>query len=183
MPSDAEPRHTAEALVTAARQRGYPATKRLVADWVSIGLLDRGHDRGQGKGKGKVYLWSENQRRLFLSLLVKQGSVRRAVLLNIPVWLWLNWGDAYVPLRQVRRALAAWVGVNQRAGVKRARITARQVVGELDHPRAGRTARKSLRELVEKAAYGQAVGREELLKAARAVYDTRGARPSTPQRP
>lgn len=181
MEDPAEPRYSADELIAAARARGFDIKKRLVADWVSIGLLDRGTDRGRGRARGKDYLWSENQRRLFLTLLDKHQTVRRPVLLNIPASLWLIWGDNYVPLRQARRAIATWSGANHRAGIARARLTARKVVAELEHPKAGRETRKRLRDLVTEAAYGQTIDQGALLEAANAVYMPASARPTDPE--
>lgn len=177
----ATPRFSRKELVQSAVDAGHAnTTKRLVTDWAAIGLLDLGTERGRGRGKGKVYLWSENQRRLFLVLLDKHGTVARPTLLNIPISLWLIWGDGYVPLRQARRALASWAGANRRSGVGRAQRTARRVAAELDHLGADRQARERLRELVAGAAYGNPVQHEELLAAARDVFDPHRSRPTAP---
>ncbi len=181
----AEPLLTADDLVAAAREHGHEVEKRRVTDWVSIGLLDRGTERGRGKGKGKSYLWSENQRRLFLILLDKHGSVSRPVLLNIPVALWLIWGDDYVPLRQVRRAMATWSGANTRVAATRARVVSREVLAELEGSdrRSTSPAQKELRELVEGIARGQQVDRPKLLELAEGVYGSSGSVRSSPMEP
>src|SRR5438876_822928 len=90
-------RYTANELLSDARRRGHKVSRRLLTDWVAIGLLDKGTDRGRGRGRGKEYTWPDEQRRLFLVLLDKHGTVKRPVLANIPVALWLFFGDQHAP--------------------------------------------------------------------------------------
>jgi hypothetical protein len=102
-------RYTADAMVAAARDAGLIGTRRLLRDWVQRGLLDSPKKVGLGRGRGTEATWSDNQRRLWLTLL--RGRLSGATLTqlyNVPVWLWLQMGDDHVPERQVRRALARW---------------------------------------------------------------------------
>jgi hypothetical protein len=54
-------------------------------------------------------VWSENQAQLFFALLKQRQSQRQiGALANIPIYLWLHWGDDYVPQRQLRRAMRTY---------------------------------------------------------------------------
>lgn len=174
MPPTSPQRYTREELRRAAKAKGFDVKSRLITDWVSLGLLDKGIDRGRGKARGKSYTWSQQQHDLFLTLLFHQRrepSVSRATLANIPVWAWLIFGDAFVPLRQVRRVLATWVGRHGRASWSQAQLTARQVVGQLDHPAAAPNDRDRLFDLLTEAAYQGTVDEERLAELARRVSD------------
>ena len=126
-------RYTLEQLLAAADEEGLTASERLVVDWVSLGLLDRPEHRGAGQGRGSDKgTWPSEQLQLFPSLLRKRAAAQSvATLANIPVWLWLVWGDRYVPLRQVRRALSTWAR-QQWASEAKARRAARQLVADFD---------------------------------------------------
>ena len=140
--------YTRQQLVEFAGRHGHLIKPRLIADWVAIGLLDKGTARGRGKGKGKDYLWPENQAQLLLVLLNKRPEAKRSTLCNLPVALWLIWGDAYVPLRQVRRALATWADGWGLVSGSRADRTARDVLDQFDHPDAKSEDREAVRDLV-----------------------------------
>jgi hypothetical protein len=101
---------TREELLAAATARGFRASARLISDWVELGLLDRPTRRGLGRGRGSLATWPENQVQLFLQLLDQRskGARRVPTLCNLPVGLWLHFGDDYAPPRQVRRALSTW---------------------------------------------------------------------------
>ena len=103
------PRYTKAQLVAAAMAHGYRATDRLLTDWQAAGLLDQPTKRGLGRGKGIEALWPESQLRLWLLLLQKRGEVTQVpVLCNIPVGLWLYFGDDYASVRQVRKCMRTW---------------------------------------------------------------------------
>lgn len=137
--------YTAEDLVGEAKARGVMVTKRLVIDWAEVGLLDRPERHGLGRGKGTVATWPESQRQLFLLLLEKRVDLRKiAPLCNIPVWLWLWYGDAYAPLRQVRRALASWGKGAGHAPWGRGLEKGRELAAQLAAPDASDAARAGL---------------------------------------
>ena len=127
---DAE--HTTDDLVWAARAQSLPATNRLVVDWEELGLIDLRdrHPLGRGAGSRKG-TWPNEQRNLFLTVLRKRQDVEQvATLCNIPVGVWLWWGDRYVPQRQVRRALETWTGRKRRVSEADARAAARRLVND-----------------------------------------------------
>ena len=145
--------YTRQDLVDLAAGDERPITPRLISDWVAIGLLDKGTPRGRGRGKGKSYLWPANQAELLRLLLDKRAEAGRPTLCNIPVALWLLWGDLYAPLRQVRRALRTWADGWATVSGGRADQAARNVLERFDHPDADPRDRTRVSELVAKAAY------------------------------
>lgn len=98
---------TSEQLVQQARTQGFAnVSKRLIVDWTELGLLDKPTRRPRAGGGSEPAVWSDNQAQLFLVLLDKRRQVKRiATLCNIPVFIWRGWGEDYVPIRQVRRAM------------------------------------------------------------------------------
>jgi hypothetical protein len=171
---------TIDELLTAAEKQGTPATRRLVLDWVGLGLLDHPSKRGLGRGAG----WapgtlSEEQRQLFLLLLQKRGDVKHIrTLLNLPVAIWLIWGDSYVPLDQARRALTSWTAMSTKASKTQARKVARLLVEDLAHPAAGGAQRKALVEAVADVAVNpDNFDRETLMAAFRRALQPRTAEP------
>ena len=109
----------------------------------SLRRLDReGPDRPQhvppwcGQGPGKQYgRWPPTQLEELALTCQKRAEVgqRRGaigILANLPTIIWLNWGDDYIPLRQVRRAVATWAEMYQqirghweRAGTETAKVS------------------------------------------------------------
>lgn len=174
-PLDDRTRWTAVDLIAAAEADGFIPTRRLIRNWIEEGLLDRALVRGRGPGQGvEDGTWSENQRRLFLVVLRlagRQGTRRNAPLTNVPVWLWLAYGDHYVPLRQVRRALRTWTVPARHPAESSAASTARSVVASLAHPGASSSARRRFRALIARGQAGEDVARAELVSAARPVID------------
>lgn len=169
-----EPRWTLDDLLAAAAGEEFPATRRLVRNWIEEGLLDRAHIRGHGPSQGVEGLWSGHQQALFLALLAsasRQPTRRNAPLANLPVWVWLAYGDAYVPLRQVRRALRTWTVPARHPAESSAVSTARSVVASLAHPAAAATARRRFRALLARGQAGEDVAHAELVAAARPVID------------
>jgi hypothetical protein len=145
---------TVDDLLADARKAGYSATRRLVTDWVSLGLLDKPTRHGIGRGKGTTKgVYSANQRQLFLTLLQQQradgGGVRQ--LTATPVALWLYWGDTYVSLRQVKRALNTWIGAAEQRNETRSRRAARELIEQLATTDTRRTDRTRLERLLDEA--------------------------------
>ena len=102
---------TIDHLIADAAEHGHQVIARLVRDWSERGLLDYPTRRPAGKGHGsKQALYTANQRMLFLALLDKRADNGIRSLARMPVWLWMYWGDDYVPLRQARRAFMTWLG-------------------------------------------------------------------------
>jgi hypothetical protein len=166
--------YTRQELVELVALDDHQITRRLIADWVAIGLLDKGTPRGRGRGKGKTYLWPENQAQLLRLLLDKRREASRSTLCNLPVALWLIWGDAFAPLRQVRRALRTWAKGWTTVSGGRADQAAQEVLEQFDHPDAKPQDREEVSQLVAKAAYTGEFDDEFLAKALARIADPNG---------
>jgi hypothetical protein len=170
--SVSERRYTAAELLEHARAQGTPASDRLIDDWVRKGLIDRPQAPGRGQGGGRARgTWPRAQLQLFLLLLRKRrDEVKRVLTLcNIPVATWMYYGDQYVPLRQVRRALTTWSASYTYVSEAAAKRGARRLVDQL--PKTRRAARTELIEVIAKAAYLGKVDRRALVDALAAALD------------
>jgi hypothetical protein len=135
-------------------------------------LIDepRPNEERQGRGWRKGH-WSWAQRRLLFLLLDKRTEVTVfRDLFNIPVSLWLIYGDGYVPVRQLRRAMLSWCG-SSRLSERRADRVARRVVSDVAHADSTRSARAKLASLLSSAMSGGEVHRDGLTYALRRVLD------------
>jgi hypothetical protein len=160
-------------MLEAARAAGFAPKKRLFKDWVSLGLLDIATRRGRGRGQGVEGTWPDNQRQLFLTLLDKRREVNRVITLcNIPVAIWLWFGDDFVLTRQTQRALTTWARAWRPASWGRARGTARQLVGRFADPGASRVDRDKVICLIARAAYGGQLEADELTEAFTRIRNT-----------
>ena len=162
---------TIEQMAADAAARGHQVTVRLIRDWTEVGLLDYPQHRPAGKGRGsRQALYPASQRNLFLTLLHHRGRNGISSLARIPVGIWMYWGDEYVPVRQVRRAMTTWLG-DPRASLRRARETAREMTRQLDNPAATRAARRELPEALADLAYTGRADFGRLERAITAVFD------------
>ncbi len=164
---------TTDELLADARAAGHVVTGRLVTDWVQRGLLDSPQRRGAGRGRGSTKgVFSGHQRELFATLLQHRSQERRvSALAVIPVALWLYWGEEYVPLRQVRKALVTWLEAYSLPTRDRADRLARELLAQLDHPDASDTARRRFTRLVGAAIYDRRLDEPALHDAMTAVFD------------
>ena len=155
---------------------GFAPSKRLLSDWVSLGLLDQSTRRGLGRGKGTEATWPQQQLNLFLALLEKHPTVSHiAPLCNLPVFLWLWFGDEFVPTRQARRALMTWGGANRHSSSWRAaRAAAVTLAGQFAHPDANERALERFITAIARATYGAPFDAEAVLGAFRDVFDPHG---------
>jgi hypothetical protein len=120
-------------LIAGAAMRGHVLTERTIVEWTKFGLLDHPKHHGSGRGSAAGYR-SDNQAEL-LWALIKQRAGRAskiATLANIPVYLWMGWGESYISLSQVRRAMSTFSDREGSASGRRARESARQHIEMLD---------------------------------------------------
>jgi hypothetical protein len=166
---------TIEDLLNDARARGFPATERLIHDWVALGLLDHPTRRSRGaKGGSEKALWSAAQRNTFRALVDKRPQVKGiTALCNVPVFLWLWWGEEYVATRQARQALATWAGKGA-VSLQAARRQAREATEFLDDIGASRDQRDRLVKALSDTSYMARVDRNVLSDAIREVFDPEG---------
>lgn len=162
---------TIDALVTDAAAQGRRVTPRLIRDWTENGLLDYPDKRPAGKGHGsRLALYPATQRMLFLTLLHhREGNGIRS-LARIPVGIWLYWGDAYVPMRQARRAFMTWLG-DPSISKERAKDTAKTILDQIAHPDASRQARRELLIVLTHISYTGRFESERLEDALRSVFE------------
>jgi hypothetical protein len=164
---------TIDDLVADAQARDFPATKRLVYDWVGLGLLDHPQRRTRGgEGGSELALWPATQRNLFRALVDKRPGVKDiATLCNVPVFFWTWWGDDHAPTHQVQRALQTWAGKVGKVSWSVARQQARRVVDFLDDVEASRSAREQLITVLAETGFNRRLDRAKLTEAVRAVFD------------
>jgi hypothetical protein len=179
MEAEATHEFSASDLLAVASTDRLQASKRLITDWVSLGLLDQPIRRGLGRGKGSIAVWPQKQAELFVDLLTlrQRHGVRRVdVLANIPVAGWL-WQQPDTPLRQTRRALATWCGRDrQKHGASReaAKRAARQIINTLEHPHATVRDRAALRRALEESMRTQTFERGRFRESVQKVLDPHG---------
>jgi hypothetical protein len=173
---------TRSEMVAAAKAAGYlQVSERLVTDWVTVGLLGRSTrvPRPKGEGRGARYIWSDLQKELFLSLLQHRPGGKDIIrLLNLPVSIWLYWGDNWgVNAEQVQLALTTWAGFQRRANATRDRslVQARAVVNTLADPKASQKQRRELREAVVDALDRGSWSQEEIGPLAMKIADPDGS--------
>ncbi len=161
----ASARFTREDLIREAGGIRPGATERLITDWIELGLLDHPHKPGRGRGAGSSPgTWSSNQKELFLSLWHKRPESPVAALCNIPVYLWVFWGDEHVPLRQVRRAMTTWIE-RQRVYRGTADKTAAQLLSDFGTGPSQRATRELLAEALRVPRLDMEQVREQLVAA------------------
>src|SRR5439155_25393907 len=93
--------------------------------------------RGKGGGRGtRKGTWSQFQRDLFLREVDQHHAEARkiATLCNIPVFVWLWYGDDWVPLRQVIRAMATYRRAYRKGSANAGRIAATELARDLGTP-------------------------------------------------
>ena len=157
------PRLTRAALLRELAARGFPRTRRWHERWIELGLLDRGE-----QSAGGAYTWPVTQLELATTLLTQSAKgISLGALPKLVVYVWLWWGDAYVPGRQIPRAMHTWARAEAEAPVRRVRVTAAQVAARVAHPR-GRARRRLVRALTDFPARGDP---EDLREAFDAVFD------------
>jgi hypothetical protein len=164
---------TIDDLVADDKRVGERATPRLIRDWTAAGLLDAPARRPAGKGHGSLpALYPPAQRELLVSLLHHRHRNGIRSLARIPVFVWMYWGESYVPLRQVRIALTTWLD-DATTSLKAARQTAQELTAQLAHPQATHAARTRLRNVLAQMAYtgGRDAELDQLEQAVRAVFE------------
>lgn len=164
---------TIDDLIDDAVARGFPATRRLIHDWVQIGLLDHPQRRTRGgSGGSDKALWPWTQRNLFRLLAEKRPGVKSVwTLCNVPVGLWLLWGADYVPAHQVQVALQTWAGSSVKVSWTTARRQARQLTDFLDDLDATRGQRSRLIEALATVAYNGPAAALDLHDIVEDIFD------------
>ncbi|MCU1358018.1 MAG: hypothetical protein JWM89_3436 [Acidimicrobiales bacterium] len=155
-------------LIDEAEKRDFALSNRQITDWVEKGLLDKPRRRGTGRGS-KLAVWSDNQVEMLFSILDKHRTVKKAPrLADLPVGAWLGWGEDYVSLVQVRRAMRTWAGANSDSLVGRIRQSVDLLLKDFDaKPAVRRELRETLTDLlVGISDEGQLLARRDAIAAA-----------------
>ncbi len=119
-------------LIEGALKRGYILTERKIVDWTAHGLLDRPKVRGTGRGS-QLSVRPDHQAELLWVLLKQQTAATKiAALANIPVYAWLGWGERYISIGQVRKAMRTFADDEGHSPATRARQTARDHLNTLN---------------------------------------------------
>ncbi|MGH9919663.1 MAG: hypothetical protein ACRD6W_12470 [Nitrososphaerales archaeon] len=165
---------TIDDLIADAAALDFPATKRLIYDWIGLGLLDHPARRTSGGtgGSGKaLFPWTQrNTFRLLVTQRPEVGTI--AAMCNVPITFWLWWGDDYAPTSQVQRALKTWAGqVSKKVTWQLARREARRVTDFFDDLNASRDQRDRLIELLAKIAHTGSFDERALTRALEEVFD------------
>ncbi len=152
-------------LIFDAQRLGVAITQRLITDWVERGLLDSPERQGAGRGKGsKPALFPVSQRKLFALLIQKRKETRKIpVLARIPLYLWVYWGEDYVPVKQARRVLRTWADDVLKTSLDSARRNAVATVTQLAASDAPADAVRELTTLIERIGYQGFFTREHKL--------------------
>lgn len=113
-------------------------------------------------------------------------TVRRtATLVNIPVFVWLGWGDRYVPVRQVRRCLRTYADAYNTASQAACRRTTGELIDSLGLTRVPAQARNRLADVITElnAAPRPSLSahRDDLRQALRSVIESTGASVDMPR--
>lgn len=126
------------------RSQGLRVDDSFLEDLQKLGLMLPPADRrGKGRGKGNPGLWSGHQVELLKSLCQfrdRQKLHSVAARCNLPVWVWLYWGDEYgITLEQVQRVITTWAKRVQSISLEEAQRSAHHLVGLVaNHDTGGR---------------------------------------------
>jgi hypothetical protein len=84
-------------LFASIRGCGLKIDDSLLHEFQEQGMMLPPRRRGKGRGKGNPGLWTLQQRNLLYSLcrLQQRGIRHIGQRCNLPVWIWLYWGDEY----------------------------------------------------------------------------------------
>jgi len=164
---------TIDDLIEDGRKLGFQATKRLIYDWVGLGLLDHPVRRTRGEGGSDKALWSWQQRNLFRVLASHRSQTKSvAQLTKFPIALWLYFGESYVPTPQAARAVRAWAIREANPSMRASLVSARELVELLHQPDSDPEAFRQLIRLIAESAHEGTFDRDELLQAVWAVFDS-----------
>lgn len=139
--------YSKEELFAEVRRRGLVISDSLFEEWQKFGVMSMGRREGRGRKKGGSGWWLRQQLELLCTLCrVKQEQKLASVApqCNIPVWVWMYWGEGYgVSLEQVKRAIKTWVRRRYLARVKEVKASARQLVRLVANDQGMGRARRS----------------------------------------
>ena len=163
-----------EEMVRFANGHGYTdLTERTFTSWVEHGLIARAKLTGLGPGKGVARTWDDHQAQLLLQICrLRPQAKRLAVLANIPVGIWLHFGDKYVGTPQAMTAMRTWAGDAKTTSARRARPAAKALAEQIAGPEIDPRLRNRFVELVaEFAPHPHTFDRDAFEQAVRELLD------------
>lgn len=160
-------------LFASIRGCGLKIDDSLLQEFQEQRLMIPPRRQGKGRGKGNPGLWSLHQRNLLCSLChmqQKRGVRQVAQRCNLPVWVWLYWGDEYgITLNQVKQVMKTWAERQLPLSLKTARQSARRLVNEVaNHQDGGKQL--AINEIAEML-YAGASTRQNLEESLHHVFD------------
>ncbi len=140
-------------------------TARTFTTWVEHGLVAQADRTGRGHRKGVSRTWDESQAQLLLRICrLRQQTERLVVLANIPVGIWLHFGDD-VETPQAMTAMRTWANATGSASALRTRRAARTLAEQITGPEIDPPLRNRFVELAaEFAPHTDNFDREDLAR-------------------
>ncbi len=144
--------YTRAELLEQAHTRNLSLSDRHLTDLIEDGLIN-GPCKNGLPGGGSEAVWPQEQLDLLLTVLKKQQDLdqqaghhvyARKLLCNIPVCVWLYWGEAYIPLHQVKRAMVTWARACHRSPKSKAKQSAGHITQLSASPRSDRDDKEGL---------------------------------------
>jgi len=161
-------------LIADAQRVGLDLSERLFTEWRRLGLLGAPQRRRSGAHGQELALFSAEQRVLFGAIARDRvRGVSNAWLAAHPVNAWLNFGDGWVSIKQLRAALTTAVG-NPRLSQRVAAITAKTLVDQIDVNNASVQARAYFKKEVTEQLWRGRIDETRLLGAVTRVFQPGG---------
>lgn len=143
-------------LLAYVRSCGFKVNEDLLRDFQKQGLMSYPTEK---RRRGQA-LWTEQQGNLLrtLCMMKEKHKWKPSQSCNLPVWIWLYWGDEYgVTFDQVKRSMGIWARYNQKQlSEDRSRQAASQIVKQVQNDKGGqRVAINKMAEALYKGGYSQ----------------------------
>ncbi len=123
------------------RSFGFTIDDSLLEEFQKQGLMLPPQRLGKGRAKGVSGFWTRQQADLLRSLCMmreKHKIHQVALRCNLPVWVWLYWGDEWgVTLDQVKRVMKTWAKYQRFPSRKRSKQGAKELIKEVANHREG----------------------------------------------
>lgn len=163
-------------LLNDARQLGLDFDERPARDWHRRGLLGSPQRRPLGRSRGSgAAVYSSEQRALFQAVVRNRVTgCRYSTLATVPVWAWLNYGDDWVSLAQLRRALRSAVGPHPGQSLRLARQSTQQLLQMMDFGQGRPGDRGRLRDELTEQLYDGRINPNALRPLVAAVFQPVG---------
>lgn len=117
------------------RSFGLRIDDSLLEEFQKQGVMPHPQRRGKGRSKGVPGVWTGQQADLLRSLCMmreKHNIHQVAQRCNIPVWVWLYWGDEWgVTLEQVKRVMKTWAKHQRFPSRKQSKQGAKELVKQI----------------------------------------------------